>query len=166
MDAPKAERLTSKGYGFEAADEPGELLPWSRVEELLTKAKNYWLVTSTKKGRPHAAPVWAVWEKGRLLFSTSVASRKARNLEANPRVVVHLDHDDAAVIVEGICERITDRDAIDRFGSATQQKYEWEGSMDELLADPSNGVYAVHPHLVFSFGEPLGETGTRWVFDS
>ena len=33
-------------------------------------------------------PVWAVWEAGRLWFSSSLGSRTMRNLAANPVVAV------------------------------------------------------------------------------
>jgi general stress protein 26 len=161
---PKAKRLTSRGYGFEDVKQPGEALPWEHVSQLLSEARNYWLVTATKSGRPHAAPVWAIWDDGRLLFSTSRASRKGVNLEHNPRVVVHLDHTEAAVILDGIAERVTDQPTIDRFARATETKYDWDGDMEALLADPNNAVYVVHPHIAFSFGEDLGETATRWEF--
>jgi general stress protein 26 len=161
---PRAKRLTSPGYGFEAVERPGEALPWEQVSELIAKARNYWLVTATKQGRPHAAPVWAIWDDGRLFFSTARTSRKAINLEANPRVVIHLDHTEAAVILDGIAERVDDQETIDRYASATDAKYDWDGDMTELLKDPNNAVYVIHPHIAFSFGENLGETSTRWEF--
>lgn len=164
MNEPKAKRLTSPGYGFENVAQPGQALPWEQVSKLIAEARNYWLVTATKQGRPHAAPVWAIWDDGRLLFSTSRTSRKGINIEANPRVVVHLDHDQAAVILDGIAERVTDQEAIDRFARATDEKYDWDGDMNELLADPNNAVYVVHPHIAFTYEENLGETATRWEF--
>jgi general stress protein 26 len=164
VNEPRAKRLTSPGYGFENVEQPGRALPWEQVSQLISEARNYWLVTATKDGRPHAAPVWAIWDDGRLLFSTARNSRKGINIEANPRVVVHLDHDQAAVILDGIAERVTDRETIERYARATDDKYDWEGDMDELLADPNNGVYVVHPHMAFSFSEDLGESATRWEF--
>ena len=164
MNEPRAKRLTSPGYGFENVEEPGQALPWDQVSKLLSDARNYWLVTATKDGRPHAAPVWAIWDDGRLLFSTSRNSRKGINIEHNPRVVVHLDHEQAAVIVDGIAERVTDQAAIDRFAKAVDEKYDWDGDMNELLADQTNGVYVVHPHIAFTYSESLGETATRWEF--
>jgi len=67
---------------------------WAKVRRRLEQARNYWIVTSRPDGRPHAAPVWGVWLDGRLWFSTSPASVKARNLAADPRVVVHLERAD------------------------------------------------------------------------
>jgi general stress protein 26 len=164
VNEPKAKRLTSPGYGFESVEQPGQALPWDQVSKLLSEARNYWLVTATKEGRPHAAPVWAIWDDGRLFFSTARNSRKGINVEANPRVVIHLDHTEAAVILDGIAERVTDQAVIDRYARATDEKYEWDGDMDELLKDPNNGVYVIHPHIAFSFSENLGESATRWEF--
>src|SRR4051812_9693775 len=86
-------------------DQPAEgLLPWSFVDERRATAHNYWVVTSSAAGRPHAAPVWGLWLDGRFYFSTDPASRKGRNLAANPALVVHLESGDDAVILEGTAE--------------------------------------------------------------
>ncbi len=58
-------------------------------------------MTHRPDGRPHAAPAWGVWLAGRVCFSTSPGSVKARNLAAHPRVVVHLESADNVVIIEG-----------------------------------------------------------------
>ncbi len=74
---PNPSRMTSPGYGFEnATSQPGERFPWSRVEEALSGARNYWIATVTPEGRPHAAPVWAIWLNGSVYFSTGKDSRK------------------------------------------------------------------------------------------
>src|SRR2546426_644920 len=50
---PKPSRMTSPGYGFESATSPpGERFPWSRVEEVLASARNYWIATAGLVGRP------------------------------------------------------------------------------------------------------------------
>ena len=41
-------------------------------------------------GSPHSIPVWAILEEGRIAFFTQSASRKARNLAADPRVALSL----------------------------------------------------------------------------
>ncbi len=42
------------------------------------------------RGAPHAAPVWGVVTGGTLYLYSERRTRKARNLAADPRVVVHL----------------------------------------------------------------------------
>ncbi|HSP54227.1 MAG TPA: pyridoxamine 5'-phosphate oxidase family protein [Dehalococcoidia bacterium] len=42
------------------------------------------LATVDQRGRPHAAPVWYLWDDGELVISTGRGSQKHRNIEANP----------------------------------------------------------------------------------
>src|SRR5436190_619714 len=116
--SPRPSRMSSPGYGFESATSPpGERFPWSRVEEVLAGARNYWIATAGLVGRPHAAPVWALWLDGVVYFSTGKESRKARNLAANPDVVVHVESAGGEmVIVEGRAEEIS---AVDGTFSST-----------------------------------------------
>lgn len=45
-------------------------------------------------GGPHSVPVWVALEGDRIAFLTSPGSRKARNLEHDPRVAISVtDHD-------------------------------------------------------------------------
>ena len=150
------------GYGLDGAQSiPGEAMPWSRVCELLESARNYWVCTVRPDGRPHAAPVWALWLEGRIYFSTGRASRKARNITANPEVVVHVERGDDAVIIEGRAEDIRDREVMARFAAIYSPKYDWPIDIEFLAA---NALYAVRPRLVLAFTEDLVETATRWRF--
>jgi hypothetical protein len=125
------------GYGIEkATGAPGERLPWSRVSEWLTTARNYWLCTSRPDGRPHAKPVWGVWLERDFLFSTHQETITARNLQANPALLVHLESGDQVAIVEGTARRLDDRPLLVRFGEAYEAKYDWPLSPEDL--DPGN----------------------------
>jgi len=158
MPAPRPSRMTSPGYGFENASSPiGARFPWSRVEEVLSAARNYWIGTSGPDGRPHAAPVWAVWLDGLLYFSTSNKSRKGRNLESNPAVVVHIEGKQGeVVIVEGTAEATSGEAALRPAWDAYNQKYSWNAE--------SYPFYTVRPRVAYSFEENLGDTATRWTF--
>ena len=90
-------------YGISTAEEG--LLPWSWVSEQMERSRNYWVCTTRPDGRPHAMPVWGVWVDDTLWFSTGDGSVKARNLAADPRVAVHLESGDDAVMLEGTAER-------------------------------------------------------------
>ncbi len=81
-DQPPARRPYMPGYGTLGEDEGTGLLPWSWAEEQLRRSHNFWLATRWPDGRPHVMPVWAVWQAQTLLFSSSLGSRKARNLAA------------------------------------------------------------------------------------
>src|SRR5690348_7591741 len=82
---PSNDRPYMPGYGIKGPSEGTGLLPWAWATERLASARNYWLSTTTPAGAPHAMPVWAVWLDDRLWFSSSLGSRKIRNLTADPR---------------------------------------------------------------------------------
>src|ERR1700694_559835 len=105
--APHATRMTTPGYGFESGDPPGKKFPWSRVERLIKNARNYWIGTSGPGDRPHSAPVWGVWGDGVLYFSPGDESRKARNIAMNPRITVHPEIDNEAVILDGVTTKVS-----------------------------------------------------------
>jgi general stress protein 26 len=157
------------GYGIEkATGAPGERLPWSRVSEWLTGARNYWVCTTRPDGRPHAKPVWGVWLEGQFVFSTHPETITARNLQVNAALAVHLESGDQVVIVEGTAIRLDDRPLLARFGEAYGAKYDWPLGPEDL--DPRNpdaGYYAVRPRVALSWGTAteIGETITRWSFD-
>lgn len=49
------------------------------------------LATVDSRGRPHAAPVWYLYDDGVFVISTGRGSQKHRNLEANPEVTLVVD---------------------------------------------------------------------------
>jgi PPOX class probable F420-dependent enzyme len=46
------------------------------------------LATLNPDGSPHSVPLWVAWEGDRLAFLTGPRSRKARNIDRDPRVAV------------------------------------------------------------------------------
>ena len=158
--APTPSRMRTPGYGFENADSPpGERFPWSRVEEVLAGARNYWIGTADRNGRPHAAPVWGLSLDALIYFSTGRESRKARNIAENRNIVVHVEGPNREiVIIEGRVEEISDETALKPVWDAYKQKYNWD-----IAGYP---FYAVTPAVAFSFEEQLGETATRWTFEN
>ena len=88
MTGPIGQRPHMPDYGVDTDD--WEPLPWAWAAERLASGRNYWLVTVSGAGRPHAMPVWGVWddEDLRFAFSCGPRSRKAANLAADPHVVI------------------------------------------------------------------------------
>ena len=78
---------------------------WPEVAARLAAARNYWLCTTTPSGAPHAAPVWGVVTGQVLYLYRERRTVKARNLTADPRVVVHLESGEDVVIVRGTARR-------------------------------------------------------------
>jgi hypothetical protein len=103
--------------------------------------------------------VWGVWLDNTFCFSTGEHSRKAANLNTNPRCVVCPDGADQAVIVEGVAHKLADRTTLRKFSKAYKSKYDWD-------IDPSQGpIYTVEPTVVFAFKEySLARTATCWRF--
>ncbi|GAB2576463.1 hypothetical protein Aab01nite_13010 [Paractinoplanes abujensis] len=62
--------------------------PWSDVDGKLTRPKTFWLSTAHADGRPHVTPLPAAWTAGSSHFCTGPSEQKAKNLEANPYVVL------------------------------------------------------------------------------
>jgi nitroimidazol reductase NimA-like FMN-containing flavoprotein (pyridoxamine 5'-phosphate oxidase superfamily) len=148
------------GYGIAGPTEGRGLLPWSWAEEQLATAQRYWVVSVGEDGRPHAMPVWAVWLEQRLWFSTGGRSRKARNLRADPRCVVHTDGEDP-LVVEGLAEVAADDEAIERMLGAYNAKYPTQPP--DLAENP---IFRVRPSWVFGLIErEFATSPTRWTFD-
>jgi hypothetical protein len=92
------------GYGIHSSGQ--WMLPWNHVDERMAEARNYWVAATRSDGRPHCAPVWGAWWMGRSISARATRSRKARNLSANPNIVVRVKSGDDVVILEGIAEEV------------------------------------------------------------
>jgi PPOX class probable F420-dependent enzyme len=149
------------GYGVNTDASGAERLPWSWAVEQLTAARNYWISTTRPDGRPHAVPVWGLWLDDAVWFSTDRASRKARNLDRDPSVVVHLDSGDEVVILEGRVEEVGSVPELVRFADAYEAKYAVRPSDDGT----SGPVYRLRPERAYTWLEAdYPKTATRWVF--
>jgi PPOX class probable F420-dependent enzyme len=152
------------GYGTLPAGEGRGLLPWSWAEERLVRSHDYWLATVTPDGAPHLLPVWAVWHAGRLWFSSSNGSRKARNLARTPRCSLATDNPLEPVVVHGRAQRVTDSDALAAMLAAENAKYGTSYGLD--LVDPaSNSVFALLLEWVFALdSSDFNGSPTRFAF--
>ena len=164
MTDPVGGRPFMPGYGVLPADQGSGVMPWSEAEQRLTASHDYWCATVRPDGRPHAMPVWGVWLTGRVWFSSSLGSRKARNLAADPRCTITTDDALNPVVVDGVAERVTDADRIAAFVDAVNAKYDADMTVDFL--DPAvNGTYAVRPVTVIAMThDDFTGSPTRWMF--
>jgi hypothetical protein len=163
VSGPSAERpWLAPGYGLaDAGAEPGELVPWEQLRAWAEESRNYWVVTSGADGRPHAMPVWGLWLDDRFLFSTDPESRKGRNIDLNPEVVVHLESGDDVLVVEGRAEGLEDPALLERMIDLYERKY----GIRIDTGDPSMGVYLVRPRVAFGWHErDFPSSATRWRF--
>lgn len=153
------------GYGILPAGEGGGLLAWSWAEQRLSDARYYWVATTWPGGeRPHVMPVWAVWREGCVWFSSSLGSRKARNLSANPSCVVTTDDPREPVVVEARAEVVRDPEVIARMVDTMNRKYETSYGVD--FFDPDvNATFRARPERVFGLREDdFTGSPTRWRF--
>ena len=155
-------------YGTDSPD--WQALPWEWAAERLTPNKNYWVVTVSAAGSPHALPVWGVWSDDdlRFMFSCAPTARKARNIAANPKVVFTVDDTVECVSVEGSATLLTDPARIDVWVDRYVAKYGHEVPT-EGFADfvRSHAVFEVTPTAAFAIIERETEfalRATRWRF--
>jgi nitroimidazol reductase NimA-like FMN-containing flavoprotein (pyridoxamine 5'-phosphate oxidase superfamily) len=163
-------------YGDASAAAP----PWEDIEQLLTDAQLYWIITVRADGRPHAVPLVGVWQKGAFAFCTGAEEQKQRNLDANPHVAVTTGSTGANgwdsgkdIVVEGTAVRVTDAEALQVLADAWFAKYgeDWKFAVrgDEFVELSNSGgstaggarVYQVTTAKVIVFGDAHGQTTYR-----
>lgn len=78
------------------------------VQLRLQKEIVIWLATVGADGRPHAVPVWFLWD-GKTFLIYSVPGQKVKDIEGNPKVAFHLNttHDGGDVVrIDGEAKRL------------------------------------------------------------
>ena len=76
-------------------------------------------------GCPHVRPVLAVWLDGALYSTSTKASRKGRNLLADPRCTVTARTDSMDVVLEAIAAQVTQEAVLQQVAQAYRTKYGW-----------------------------------------
>lgn len=75
----------------------------SRAARRLREDGIGWLVTVSGDGTPQPNPVWFSWDGESILVYSEPGQAKLRNIEANPRVALHLDSrssgDDIVIVI-------------------------------------------------------------------
>ena len=124
-----------------------DTVPWPEIAVCLAAARSYWLCTTMPSGAPHAAPVWGVMTGGTLYLYSERRTVKARNLAADPRLVLHLESAEDVVIVRGTAEDMGTPVQLPEVMRALSAKYVSDADRQYLPdADPSfDVVYAVRP---------------------
>ncbi len=154
-------------YGVD--DPAWEALPWSWAADRLVANKNYWLVSASADGRPHALPVWGAWDddEHRFVFSCSPKARKAKNLRANPRCVLTVDDTVECISVEGVARDLDDDERRRVWAERYLTKYRPHSSELQLDYILSNLMIEVVPERAFGIIEDealFATRATRWVF--
>jgi len=165
MAEPIAERPHMPEYGVNTPD--WRPLPWSWAAERLERSRNLWVVTANAAGRPHALPVWGVWDDDvpGFFWSCAPGSRKAANIAANPQVCVMVDGTVECVSVEGRATGVTDDAAADAWIDRYLTKYDGEGVTADFLR--ANSMFELVPERAFGIIEredAFSTRATRWRF--
>ena len=135
---------------------------WDDTVKVLETAELSWLTTVRADGRPHVAPLPAIWLDGALHFCTGTEEQKTVNLRTNPHVVLTTGRNDwdrgLDVVVEGDAVQITDEDELQRLAQVWRTK--WDGRWQYEVRDGAFRhdagvalVYAVAPTKVLAFGK-------------
>jgi hypothetical protein len=137
-----------------------DLLPWSHVVERLEAATNYWIATTSAKGRPHVTPIWAAWVDGALYFDGIFTALWTKNMTANPAISIHLESGTDVVILDGDTEdTVPDPDLGARIVDAFATKYV------APLPQPARGIYRLRLRTVRAWTR-FPDDATRWVFET
>ena len=152
----------------EFSDPDATALPWSDVVGVLESSEMFWLSTVRRDGRPHVAPLPAMWLDDKLHFCTGAHEQKARNIEANSRCALTTGSNSYRsgldVVVEGSVERVTDNGMLARLAGKWKDKIDWAFEVgDGVFLDPEAGdaalVFAVTPSKILAFKKaPYGQT--------
>src|SRR5207249_9612995 len=115
--------------------------------------------------------VWAIWLDDTLWFSSGRESQKSRNLERDPRCVVHLESGKDVVVLDGEAieySKTSQRraspprgplDAFARFADVYEEKYAYRPAAD------LGAVYVFRPRSAYTWHESdFPNSAARWVF--
>jgi hypothetical protein len=164
MNEPRVSRPDiPEGYGVPKGLKGA--LPWSWAVERLESAPVYWVASVRPNGRPHLMPTWGAWVDGAFWMEGSPATRRMRNLTANPAAAVSIQRGDDVVIVEGDADRVIELD-----DELTQRlltgfaKYKTTHGYEAEAESWRAGIWRVTPRKVMAWSKFPKDT-TRWTFD-
>ncbi len=85
------------------------------MSEFLSRKLIARIATVNKECKPHVAPVWFIYENGKIFITTGKNSVKVRNIRTNPYIAVTIDEtehglNNRGVIMEGKAEFSDDDD--------------------------------------------------------
>lgn len=153
-----------QGYG---ADDAVEFVSWMDVQARLRESQHYWISTTRSDGRPHVVPRWGVWLEDRFWYDGSPHTLHARNADANPSCVLHLEDGERAVILEGRSERSQPLhgDLAVRIADEIARKYApaYRPGPDSWGDEQAGGMRVVWPHKILAWTE-FPKDLTRFTF--
>ncbi|SRR6266498_101776 len=140
-------------------------IPWIKIEHWLQAFRSIWISTTRPNGRPHAVPVWYIWDGRNLYFISARNLQKSRNLKGQPWIVVHAGDGDDVIILEGLAQIVTDKEELDRIDEAYSAKYVDPGSgAQATIFEPDVDLYRVAVKHVMAWEYGTVANRTDWEF--
>jgi nitroimidazol reductase NimA-like FMN-containing flavoprotein (pyridoxamine 5'-phosphate oxidase superfamily) len=141
-------------------------IPWSKIEHWLLAFRSIWLSTTRPDGRPHAVPVWYVWDSRGLYFISARSLQKSRNLSRQPWIVVHAGDGDDVIILEGLAEVVKDTAELEGVDLLYRAKYVDPGSgAQATIFEPDADLYRVKVKHVMAWEYGTVANRTDWNFE-
>lgn len=171
-EAAVGEALTADTVGYRVTEFSEENAPpvrWGQVAALLDRSEMFWLTTVRSDGRPHVAPLPAVWHHGRLHFCTGAQEQKARNIARDPRCAITTGTNEYRsgmdVVVEAQAVQVTGIARLGSLAALWKAQYDWPftATEDGFLDGDADGspvaVYEVVASKVLVFTkQPYSQT--------
>lgn len=141
-------------------------IPWSKVDNWLRAFRSIWISTTRPDGRPHAVPVWYVWEEARVYFISARSLQKSKNLARQPWILVHAGDGDDVIILEGPVEIVVTRMELERIDALYAAKYVDPGSgAQATIFEPEADLYRVNVEHVMAWEYGTVANRTDWKFE-
>ncbi len=156
---------------------PLDPIPWSvalkALETAEAQTQTPFLATTRPDGRPHLAAVGALWDGGKVYFTSGAGTRKSRDIAGNASCSIGWSLKGIDLVIEGTAARVTDDPSLQRLAKRYADQG-WparveDGALTAPYVAPSGGpppwhLYEIEPVTVFGIltKEPGG--ATRWRF--
>jgi general stress protein 26 len=135
------------------------------MDHSLRAFRSIWISTTRPDGRPHAVPVWYIWDGRNLYFISGRNLQKAKNLAHQAWIVVHAGDGDDVILLEGRAEIVTKREEMERIDEAYRAKYVDPGSgAQATIFEPEANLYCVHVKHVIAWEYGTVANRTDWNF--
>ena len=140
-------------------------IPWRKIDHMLNAFRSIWVSSTRPDGRPHAVPVWYIWDGQKIYFISGRSLQKSRNLARQSWVVVHAGDGDDVIILEGSAEIVRDRAELERVDKAYREKYVDPGSgAQATIFEPEADLYRVNVRHVMAWEYGTVAHRTDWKF--
>jgi PPOX class probable F420-dependent enzyme len=141
-------------------------IPWSKIDHFLRAFRSIWLSTTRPDGRPHAVPVWYIWDGRNVYFISERRLQKSKNLARQPWIIVHAGDGDDVIILEGQVEIVTDRAELEKVDATYRAKYVDPGSgAQATIFEPNVDLYRVNVKRVITWEYGTVANRTDWKFE-